>query len=476
MRNIGRISNNMLNSGVSATLMTLDQVFAKAPNMASKLIRLYPQFSISMMTEGLGEIYGAKEKSDKYEFIGDNKYKWKILGNNLPMPKVATAITGPVGINNQSFVMEFDIPYYNTNDVIRLPDGTQLWINSESTPVAENRNSYLVSIHSGATSTLSNIAAGTPTGYLTNYHPEFSERGYTKSLGNIEEHINYLSTIRHSFSFSGDAASTKYMIEDVVNYKGNQVKQSYIADKLWLDAVELFQYSKEFALIYGKSTMNVNGKCFKQDAQGKDIITGDGIIAQMASSSKQTYNTLTIEMIMDILTDMSLRMPKKTGNEILVTTGAIGYQDFGILMRNELKYFSASADNYIKTKNGKFDIGGEFNSWNFQGNRLIVAPNNVFDNPNIPSLLDSSGRRLESSRMLFIDMSTYDGVRNIHLISKNGRSFIIGEQDGMGGQDGMTSGKVSTPVDGSSKHILGQLGIIMHNPYSSYQLEKKVAA
>jgi hypothetical protein len=60
------------------------------------------------------------------------------------------------------------------------------------------------------------------------------------------------------------------------------------------------------------------------------------------------------------------------------------------------------------------------------------------------------------------------------MIAKDGRSFITGDLDGVGGQDGKTSGKVATPLDGSSKIIIGTMGLILHNPYSSYMLEKKV--
>jgi len=228
-------------------------------------------------------------------------------------------------------------------------------------------------------------------------------------------------------------------------------------------------------LIYGKTTMDERGRCFLQDEKGQDIIKGSGILEQMHESSKQTYTILTIDLIEDILADMALRMPKRTGNTILLTTGMQGYKEFGRLMRAEHKgAWAYAADQYVRTKNGKIQLGAEYNSFTFQGNTIIVSVNNVFDHPANISPKDDEGRFLESSKMLFIDASSYDGVRNIQMIAKDGRSFITGDLDGVGGQDGKTSGKVSTTLDGSSKIIIGTMGLILHNPYSSYLLEKKI--
>jgi len=72
-------------------------------------------------------------------------------------------------------------------------------------------------------------------------------------------------------------------------------------------------------------------------------------------------------------------------------------------------------------------------------------------------------------------MSTYDGVKNIQMIAKDGRSFITGLVAGIGGEDGKTSGAASSTLDGSSKTIIGTMGVVLHNPYSSMMLEKKVS-
>jgi hypothetical protein len=479
------MQKNALNSRKTAMLQTLDQLFAKAPNMAAKTIRLFPHNSLSMLTEGLGEIYDVKAKTDNYENLNDIGYKWKIKGNAVVEIRFAgQAPTGDanglIGRGKETFQVWIETDYYNPNDVFRVQDGTQLFVLSDARYV-DSLNAYEYDVQINGNNLekavrISQLEPGRTTGYMFNLQPEMSEKGYIKAQGEDESHINYLSRIRHSWSTSGDAASTKYIIEDLVNFKGKKVKNKYITDHLEMHALEIFHHSKEYMMIFGESTMTPDGKCLQQDGQGRDIEAGDGVVNQMHPSTRQTYNRLTVRLLEDIMSDMAHKMEKKTGNEILLATGMEGYKEFGRLMRQEHKYWNVADQVYVNSRNGKIKLGGEYNAYTFQGNTIIVTPNSVFDHPALPTEVSADGRRLASSTMMFLDMSTYDGVKNVQLVAKDGRSFVMGEIDGLGGQDGKTSGKISTPVDGSSKHILGQVGAILHNPYSSYILERKNAA
>jgi len=486
MKIVSRVNNNVLNSKAMATMKELSKVFNEAPNMAAKTIRLYPWNSLSMFTEGLGEIYNINAKSDNFVGINKNQYKWKLRGHQVPKIKCAVRSTGgaigagdALGADGQAFTIAVDSSYYNPRDIIKLEDNSKLlYCLTEGTFISEGVYEYLVRLNtSDMAETVSGalLQPGKDTGLNGNAYPELSDKGYISGAMAAEEHINFLTKVRYDYSWSADAAATKYLIQDTVQMNGKTVKQNMITSKLFIDAMERYHFNKEMELIYGRTTCDARGKCWLQDDKGQDIIKGDGILAQMHESTKQTYTKLTIELIEDILTDMSLRMPQRTGNTILLTTGVQGYKEFGRLMREEHKGSWANpADNYVRTKNGKIQLGAHYNSFTFQGNTIIVNVNNVFDHPANISPKDTEGRFLESSKLLFIDASSYDGVRNLQMIAKDGRSFITGDLDGVGGQDGKTSGKVATTLDGSSKIIIGTMGLILHNPYSSYLLEKKI--
>lgn len=486
MRIISRISNNLLNTRSTATMRELEKLFAVAPNLAAKTIRLFPQHSVSFLTEGLGEIYDVKAKSDNYVGVNDRAYKWKIRGHQVPRVKFVTRVTGgaisassTIGGNGTTFVIACNTAYYNPYDIIKLEDGSLLFVHSSPFAVTEGVYEYTVTVNTNSPSKTINtnlLQPGRESGAAGVAYPELSDKGYLSTTQASEEHINYLTKVRYDWNWSADAAATKYVIEDMVPHNGQMKKFQYITDELFRAALETYHFRKEMALIYGQSTMDANGRCFLQDPKtGQDIVQGDGLIAQIADSQKQNYTKLTIGLLEDVLSDVSLHSPKPTGNVYMMTTGREGYKEFGRLMRAEHKAgWQLQPNTYVQTKNGKIQLGAEYNAYHFQGNTIVVNVNAVFDHPANPSEKDSNGKRLESSKFLFIDMSTYDGVRNIQMIAKDGRSFITGEVDGIGGQDGKTSGKASSTLDGSSKTIIGTCGVVMHNPYSSMLLEKKI--
>lgn len=485
MRIVSRIANNLLNSRSIATMKELEKLFNVSPNMAAKTIRLYPQNSLSMFTEGLGEIYDINAKSDNFVGINDKAYRWKIRGHQVPKVNFATRVTGGAinagtsyGSNGQEFIVAFQSSYYNPRDIIKLEDGSMLFGVSEPRFISENVFEITVRLNTNNMSESvlgAYMVAGKSSGIAGNAYPELSDKGYINAAMAGEEHIGYITKTRHDYSWSADAAATKYLIQDTVMQNGKEVKLNSITSLMFLNAMEQFHYKKEMDFIYGRTTMDARGRCFMQDEKGQDIVKGDGLITQMSDGCKQTYTDMNIALIEDILTDMSLKMPKRTGNTILVTTGAQGYKNFGRLMRNEQKgYWSQSADTFVRTVSGRIRLGAEYDGWRFQGNEIIVSCNNVFDHEANVSGRDEDGRFTESSKFLFVDASTYDGVRNIQMIAKDGRSFVTGDLDGVGGEDGKTSGKVATPLDGSQKIIIGTHGLILHNPYSSYMLEKKL--
>lgn len=484
MRIVSRINQDVLQSRDTQTTRELEKLFKVSPNLAAKTIRLYPHNSLSFFTEGLGEIYDIKEKRDSFMGINEKQYKWKLRGHSFPVIKTATRITGgafsadqTVGANGVPFVVAFESAYYNPRDIIKLEDGSKLYVLSAPTFQSEKVYEYTVRVNSndptkGVSTNL--LIKGKKTGAAGNAYPELSDRGYISSQMAAEEHVNYLTKVRYDWNWSADAAATKYLIEDVVNHKGKVVKNRMITDQLMLQAMEQYHFKKEMELIYGESSMDAFGRCHLQDEKGQDIVKGDGFIAQIADHRKQTYSKLTIDLLEDILMDMAMKMPKKTGNTLLLSTGMVGYRDFGRIMRAEHKGWDSVNNPYINTKNGKVRLGAEYNAFTFQGNTIVASVNNVFDHPANVSPEDNEGYNLESSKMLFIDTSSYDGVPNLQMIAKDGRSFITGELDGVGGQDGKTSGKVSTLLDGSAKTIIGTMGLVVHNPYSSVILEKKI--
>ena len=89
----------------------------KYPEISKALIRQFPQYSLTYFLEGTGRF--AKE-----ELIGDNAFKWSILGR-LNRASTATGVQVGTGAAHATFTVEFVENYFNPNDVVRFKDGTQ---------------------------------------------------------------------------------------------------------------------------------------------------------------------------------------------------------------------------------------------------------------------------------------------------------------------------------------------------------------
>ena len=84
------------------------------------------------------------------------------------------------------------------------------------------------------------LQPGKDTGLNGNAYPELSDKGYISGAMAAEEHINFLTKVRYDYSWSADAAATKYLIQDTVQMNGKTVKQNMITSKLFIDAMERY--------------------------------------------------------------------------------------------------------------------------------------------------------------------------------------------------------------------------------------------
>jgi hypothetical protein len=187
------------------------------------------------------------------------------------------------------------------------------------------------------------------------------------------------------------------------------------------------------------------------------------------------YSELTKRQLQEILENISDQTggADTNGDGRLVTlmTGSAGYYEWQRLMENTLK----AGDCVYATRSGNsIKLGGDFREYVYGDMRILLAKNRVLDYKGKATRKDSKGRALTSSNMYFIDSNTYGGEANIQSFTRKGRSMVIGELAGLGGMDGVTSGKIATSIDGSSKHILGEIGLRVLNPYSSWILKKEV--
>lgn len=119
--------------------------------------------------------------------------------------------------------------------------------------------------------------------------------------------------------------------------------------------------------------------------------------------------------------------------------------------------YSKAANDYVK-------VGATFNSYEFGGNTISFKVDRTF----------SREYGFEKAYALCLDLTAdkTSAEPPIQLFTLKNGDFISNKYLGVGGEDGLSSGVVSSPVAGSKLINWGYSGIGVFNPYRSFILRE----
>jgi hypothetical protein len=429
------------------------------PMISKVIIRQYPQYALTFMTDGLGRY--ASEK-----VIGSNSFEWWIKGR-LTRPMTATGTTSGTGASKAPFTAEFVENFANSNDILKFKDGQQALVITEPVVSAGGYTYTMILQDADSTSTLtaSNVAAGARAGIIGNAHTEMSEKGYG-SLAFPSKYRNYLSTCRQAGEISGDAATAVTWVEAQ-------------GERVWYfqaeaDIREKFMYEMEVQKWYNKLNVDSSGNALVYQA-GKPVITGDGLFAQIDSGNIGTYSAgLTEKQITNFLADLRYTNGAVDA-EYTVFAGTGAMREFQQAMKD---YYIASGQAlaYDAGAGAEVELGSNFMTYHAMGLKMTLVHTPIFDDPNLHHDLAPDGLPKESYKMAFINTSTLpEGVSNLESIVKgeggHNRAFVHKYIPGMIDPFDPKSIKASTAKDSFGVEYLSQSGIILRNPKSCGILE-----
>lgn len=119
---------------------------------------------------------------------------------------------------------------------------------------------------------------------------------------------------------------------------------------------------------------------------------------------------------------------------------------------------------YSKKANGYVQVGATYDTYIYAGNQISFCVDRA--------LTREFGN--EKGYGIAIDL-TADEASNTPAMAQftiKNSEIILNEIDGVGGQNGTTSGKVSSPVAGSKMVAWGYAGVAVFNPYRSFILRE----
>ena len=438
----------------------------EAPERLGLVATMYPENTLMNFVDSVLNVYS---KSAKKGFEGSRStiVEWNIDVDFIKKVFVSMDSIPPnQGVNGEIFSVTFREKYFDPRDVFYVGEGRQTYlVLSKAHRLATDKWVYQIQLITN--NPLETIADSVFVKeayaiYSHNIYSEWSERGYVKHQANMETHRNHMTFIRSSESWSMQYAAMEDFFIETATKEGKAYLTYKQKEK---NAIDHFVNSRESQGMTGRTNFDVNGKCMMQDPEdGQDMPTGDGIIAQVEKHAEVfAIDVLTSEILEEALAAMRKRSGKMTGNKYVVMSNTILWDAFQRLMKSDLRWIAQDASYfYSKEKGGDVKVGATFSSYEFSGNTITFMPSKAlsdrYENKAYGIILDAG-----------IDQTT--NKPNIAAYSLKGNEFIIGRENGMGGQDGKTSGIVSSGRTGSAFHVSGSAMYVVHNPYKSVLFE-----
>jgi hypothetical protein len=304
----------------------------------------------------------------------------------------------------------------------------------------------------------------------------YGEASKTSGSNNFapSTYAGFLSIQRTSGWITGDAmaqVTTMYGSDDKkkekpLGWDWTQVRQAKAA----------FMMQDEFAKWDGESTMrDANGvlltRSLLQDAEGKDVITGDGIIPQLRGANDMAPSGAdgmpTLDDYKDMMGVLSRNADMLEGNVWYVVSGSDGFAHNQDLFLDAWNVLYGGRTNVTSgaAGSGEVVVGANFHRFEYDGNVLIFVKNVGWDDPKKYPQRTAQGKSVKGSSFVFLNNGFNDkGQTNIEILAKgqNGinRAMVTNYIGGLTGVTGMIS---QSSVDAQEFNILKQNGVFVYN-------------
>lgn len=400
-----------------------------------------------------------KPNSKGYTVVGNRKVMWNVKG--MPERKITFVKDAEyVGSNPgqyQTIIKIFcDSNWLSPKEVIGLADDhrSQLYNATDALPEEDlglNCFTYKMKVNTNnpadyVDATL--LKAGMEANVLFTQYEEMSKTAQEKYTFD-ESASTYMTIQRLKWSMSGSAEATK---TGVVWMEHNGVYTW--ATKAQLEAMQRAAMYRENQLMFGKSTVDPNGKIIMKTLEGYEVCAGDGITNQGDGAWKLPYNDLTMKVMEDLMSNVKI-YNGDDGPEVALICGNWFRGKFNELMLNK-----AGVESKVVEMNGTGKgINMDYDYYKWNGVKIIPTAVPFFDSPFRASLVDENGIKLSSKRAIIVSMGNV-GINEpaVELLALGNRDWLEGEINGIN-----KGGDMANSVDGMSHHILWETGVALRD-------------
>lgn len=319
------------------------------------------------------------------------------------------------------------------------------------------------------------LAAGKQVSRLASAYEEYSEEADIFNYQTPFKLRNHLTTIRASYDITGDAYSSVMVValRDPVTKKQTMywsAYQEWVAMRQWYERIDMMT-------VYSKYNANSDGVVGLRGTNGRPVYIGAGLEQQIAPANKSTYTTLTLDLIDTFLSDLSYNILGMGERKFMGLTGEMGMRELDRVLRAKVSTYSLVDTKFVSGSGQELTLGGQFTTYKgLNGIELTLKHFPMFDNPvHHRKLHPTTGKPLESYKMLFLNIGTRDGQSNIRKVVRKDREMVMWYTGGSvapgAGHAKATSTLRSNAKDGYSVHFLTEQGIMIADPTVCGMLE-----
>lgn len=472
------------------TVNHLGAIYQSQPQKASNLITKIHQTNFGMDLDGYLSQFGVKELET------DDDFTWDLVGSgkkNVPLVQAeingtAVVVTDTPGLNFTEFTMVFPEFWFTDENIIVGHKNEKYPLQIQADPIPTGTNwAYRVKLITADPDLfvpVDELAAG------TRWSKDWSlvEQTLSKKGGGI--HFTSPFSMRNAFSMIRMQKTTPGNMKDrplVSAIQGSDGKYY----KVWTQ-YEDFIFDQEFReeknklLMFATSNRDANGNYFNFGKSGYVKKQGAGIRQQMESANTSFYSTFSIDLLLNILLDLSEgKLPSDKRKFVLMTgeRGAVQFhkalEDHAQLfvpLQNTSRMYSAS----MKGVSMGYGYGGQFVEYRGpQGIEVSLMVNSLYDDRERNKIYHPDGGVAESYRYDILDVGTSDGEPNIQKVMVKGQSDIYGYIAGLRDPfqlGGKPSRMMSMSTDGYEMHRGAILGAMVKDPSRTASLIPAILA
>ncbi len=356
------------------------------PSRLGIVSTLYDQYTATHLTEALMNTYTMEKGKKGFQSINSFLIEWDLKVNKIKRVPIIAAPEG-TGLNAGDVKFYFPENYYQKYDTFviektrqqfivinrpqRLRDNCWLVI----AKILDNDYDSVVDYMGGTAASL----VGFQTRFVTNYHPEMHSEGYTKYQSNVEKFRTHISTHRCDIDMS---AMYKPMEDIFIQIgKGDKDDPVYKMNTAEKDLMDSFMEVRNNKLLFGKSDVDETGKPKIFDSDGRPILTGDGIIAQIERfATKFVFSKLNVGYFEKALQTMVAKADKPHGSKFMLLCNTPFYADWQRVMSSWIiAHKTDGTFLYSKASNGYVDLGATYQSYEWGGNSISVKVDRCLD-------------------------------------------------------------------------------------------------